>query len=327
MIKKIFIIVATICSAWLLTGCSSKDNNADVDVKPRATVKVAPARLGSIDDMVKATGSFEVLRDEKVKSTIPGKVLKVYVLEGDVVHKGQLLVKVLSQESYAAITGARELLAQAVTPSEKAQAEEAVHLAKNTAAIASITAPFSGAIIQRFATEGELVDQGTNLVEVVDLNSEYFVANVPINYVASISPGQLAVVSIPGMNISPIYGTVRAINPATDPNTQSIQVRIDLHSIPPLVVAGTFGNVQIKIGEARSVVLVPKLAVYHNDELDQYFVWKVQGDSVALLTPVQVGLSDSSSIEITAGVKPGNMVATEGGYGLPDSTSVTVVNN
>lgn len=327
MIKRIPIFIMSIMFAWALTGCSSKKDNSDVDIKPRATVKVAHARLGNIDNMVKATGSFEVLRDEKVKSTVPGKVLRVYVLEGDVVHKGQLLVKVLSQESYAAITGARALLAQAVTPIERAQAKEALDLAESTASIASITAPFSGAVIQRYATEGELVNQGTNLVEVVDLNSEYFVANVPINYVASISAGQLAVVSIPGMNIPPVYGTVRAINPATDPNTQSIQVRIDLHSIPPLVVAGTFGNVQIKIGEARSVVLVPKPAVYHNDELDQYFVWKIQGDSIALLTPVKVGLSDSSSIEIKAGIKPGDIVATAGGYGLPDSTAVTVVNN
>jgi RND family efflux transporter MFP subunit len=264
--------------------------------------------------MVNATGSFEVLRDEQVKSTIPGKVLKVYVLEGDAVRKGQLLVKVLSQESYAAITGARELIAQATSPFQKQQAEEALHLAESTAAIASIKAPFSGAIIRRFVTEGELVGQGTNLIEMVDLNSEYFVANVPINYVAAINPGQLAIVTIPGMSIPPVHGTVRAINPATDPNTQSVQVRIDLKSIPPLVAAGTFGNVQIKIGEARSVVLVPKPAVYHNDELNQYFLWRIQGDTIALLTRVDVGLSDSSDFEITSGLKPGDVIATADGF-------------
>ncbi|HQT92226.1 MAG TPA: efflux RND transporter periplasmic adaptor subunit, partial [Candidatus Kryptobacter bacterium] len=184
--------------------------------------------------------------------------------------------------------------------------------------------PFSGAIIHRFVTEGELVTQGTDLVEMVDLRSEYFVANVPINYVSSIRPGQSVVVTIPGMNITPVHGSVEAINPATDPNSQSIQVRISLRSIPALVTAGTFGNVQIKVGEARSVVLVPKEAVYHNDELNQYFVWRIQGDSIALLTQVNVGLSDSSRFEITSGIRPGDVVATVGGYGLPDSTDVKV---
>ncbi len=327
VMRKLSILLLLAAFGYSFAGCGRKGDGPESDVRPRATVEVATARLGNIDNMVTATGSFEVLRDEKVKSTIAGKVMKVYVLEGDVVHKGQLLVKVLSQESYAAITGARELLAQAVTPSAKAQAKEAVHLAESTAAAASITAPFPGAIIRRFVTEGELVIQGTDLVEMVDLNSEYFVANVPINSVSSINPGQLAIVTIPGMNIPPVQGTVQAINPATDPNTQSIQVRIALRSIPPLVAAGTFGNVQIKIGEARSVVLVPKPAVYHNDELNQYFVWRIQGDSIALLTPVQVGLSDSSSFEVTSGIKPGDVVTTVGGYGLPDSTAVTVGNN
>ncbi len=320
-----FLIVVTL--GWILSGCGTKRDDVETGIKPRATVEVARSVLGNIDNMVNATGSFEVLRDEQVKSTIPGKVLKVFVLEGDAVHKGQLLVKVLSQESYAAITGAREMIAQATSPFQKQQAEEALHLAQSTAATASITAPFSGAIIRRFVTEGELVGQGTNLIEMVDLNSEYFVANVPINYVAEITPGQLAIVTIPGMSIRPVYGTVRAINPATDPNTQSVQVRIDLKSIPPLVAAGTFGNVQIKVGEARSVLLVPKPAVYHNDELDEYFVWKIQGDTIALLTRVNVGLADSSNFEITSGLNPGDVVATVGGYGLPDSTAVKVVKN
>lgn len=327
MIKKIPIFLLSLLFAWIISGCGPKKDGSEADIKPRATVEVAQATLGNIPNMVNATGSFEVLRDEMVKSTVPGEVQKVYVLEGDAVHKGQLLVRVLSQESYAAITGAQEMLAQATTPFEKGQAEHALELAQGTAAIASITAPFSGAVVHRFVTEGELVSQGTNLIEMVDLKSEYFVANVPINYVASIQPGQLAVVTIPGMDVPPVYGTVQAINPATDPNTQSIQVRIELRSIPPLVAAGTFGNVQIKIGEARSVVLVPKPAVYHNDELNQYFVWRIQGDSIALLTRVNVGLSDSSDFEITSGLKPGDVVATVGGYGLPDSTAVSVVNN
>jgi len=82
--------------------------------------------------------------------------------------------------------------------------------------------------------------------------------------------------------------------------------------------------VRIKVGERRSVVLVPKQAVYHDDELDRYFVWRIQGDSLALMTQVHVGLEDSSDFEITSGIKQGDFVATVGGYGLPDSTDVKV---
>jgi membrane fusion protein (multidrug efflux system) len=322
--KTLSFLIPLFCTV-VLFGCSSKNGNSEAEFKPRATVEVAPAVLGFIDDVVSSTGSFQVLRDERVRSTINGKVERVLVLEGDAVKKGQVLVTILSQESNAAIAGAEQLLNQATTEADRNHAERALRLAESTAARANIAAPFSGAIIHRFVTEGELVSQGSDLVELVDPNTKYFLANIPLNDVSEIRKGLPAVVTIPAMDIPPLRGSVQAVNPATDPNSQSVQVRISLNSIPALVTSGTFANVQIKVGRHNSVVLVPKPAIFHDDELNQYFVWRIQGDSLALLTRVTIGLSDSSSVEVTSGLKSGDIVATVGGYGLPDSTQVTVL--
>jgi membrane fusion protein (multidrug efflux system) len=319
------LFLSSLFLAGFLSGCGSKNDDGEATVKPRASVEVAPAVLGSIDDVVGSTGSFQVLRDERIKSTINGKVEKVLVLEGDAVTKGQTLVTILSQESNAAITGAEQLLSQATTETDKERAEHALRLAEKTAAIARITSPFTGAIIRRFITEGELVSQGADLVEIVDPSSEYFLANFPLNDVSLLRVGQQALVTVSAMDIPPLHGTIQAINPATDPNSQSVQVRISLKAIPALVTSGTFGNVDIKVGHHDKVVLVPKPAVFHDDELNQNFVWRIQGDSLALVTPVTVGLNDSAHAEIITGLKSGDIVATVGGYGLPDSTDVTVV--
>jgi membrane fusion protein (multidrug efflux system) len=327
MAKRLPNILLPILLAGIMYSCSSKKDDADSDIRPRATVEVAQAAIGNIDETVNTTGTFEVLRDEKVKSTIAGKVQRVFVLEGDAVRKGQVLVTVLSQESNAAITGAARLVSRAGTETEKKQAESALRLAEQTAAVAEITAPFSGVVIRRFVTEGELVGQGADLVEMTDPKTEYFIANVPVSYIGSIKNGQRAVVTIPGSDLKPITGTVQAINPATDPNSQSVQVRVGFEAVPDAVPVGTFGNIVIKTGEKDRVILVPRQAVYHDDELDQYFVWRIQGDSLALLTRVQVGLSDSSRTQITSGIKSGDIVATAGGYGLPDSTDVTVASH
>ena len=324
MTKKTSSFLVPLACSLILFACSSSNDNNEAEVRPRATVEVAPAVLGSIDDVVRSTGSFQVLRDERVKSTISGKIERVLVLEGDPVKKGQVLATILSQESNAAIAGAEQLLNQATTETGRNHAERVLQLAESTATIAKITAPFSGAIIHRFVAEGELVSQGSDLVELVDPETKYFLANIPLNDVSEMRKGLPAVVTIAAMDIPPLHGSVQAINPATDPNSQSVQVRISLHSIPALVTSGTFANVQIKVGEHRSVVIVPKPALFHDDELNQYFVWRIQGDSLALVTRVTVGLSDSSSVEVTSGLKPGDIVATVGGYGLPDSTHVTV---
>jgi len=324
MNTRISILLNCLLYGAVLLGCQSKTDESDLDVRPRATVEVALATRGSIIDFVNANGSFQVLRDEKIKSTIAGKMEKVLVLEGDAVHKGQVLATILAQESNASIAGAEQLLSQATTDAERTRAETALRLAQNTAAIAKIAAPFDGSIVHRFVSEGELIAQGTDLVEIVDPKTEYFVTNIPMNTVSSIRNGLQAIVTIPAINVHPLRGIVQAINPTTDPNSQSVQVRISLSAIPPLVSAGTFGNVQIKVAQHNSVILVPRSAVYHDDELDQYQVWRIQGDSLALITRVSVGLSDTSNFEITSGLRPGDVVATVGGYGLPDSTQVSV---
>lgn len=318
------LLLGSLFLAAVLSGCGSKNDDSEADVTPRASVEVAPAVLGSIDHLVSSTGSFQVLRDERVKSAIAGKIEKVFVLEGDVVHKGQTLATILSQESNAVIAGAEQLLSQATTESERTRAEAALRLAQSTAAVANIVAPFDGGIVRRFVAEGELITQGSDLVEIVDPKTEYFITNIPMNSVSSIKTGQQAIVTIPAMNMPPLRGTVQAINPVTDPNSQSVPVRISLSAIPAFVTAGTFGNVQIKVAQHNSVVLVPRPAIYHDDELDQSMVWRIQGDTLALITRVSVGLADSSHVEITSGLRPGDIVATVGGYGLPDATRVSV---
>ncbi len=324
MINNVSILLVCPLFTGLLLGCGSKGDDTSAEATPHATVSVATSRLGELDNTLTATGSFEVLRDEKIKSTIGGRVEKVFVLEGDRVRKGQVVATIISRESFAAIEGARQLLSKGNSAADTQQAHDALRLAESTAAVARIVAPFSGAVISRFVGEGELVNEGTDVVELVDPNSEYFVANVLIDDIASVHPGQPVRISVPGVAASVLRGKVQAITPATNPNSQSLEVRIGLEAVSPRITTGTFGYAEIRIGKVTSVVLVPRQAIYHDDELDRYYVWRIQGDSMALLTQIGVGLSDSTSVEVTFGLKPGDVVATVGGYGLPDSTRVTV---
>ena len=316
--------IAIAAISTLLVGCRSDNDENETVTKPRAAVSVTTVTPGSIDATMSSTGSFEVLRDEHIKSTITGKILHVFVLEGDAVQKGQRLVTILSQESNAAIDGATQLLAQAGTDSSRNQAERALRLAEHAAAVGVINAPFSGAITHRYVTEGELVGQGTDLVEIVDPRSKYFVANIPLSDISSVKTGQPVVVTLSTLEADPMRGIVQAINPSTDPNSQSIQVRVSLTSIPAIVTRGVFGHVRITVDRHKGVVVIPQAAIYHDDELGRYQVWRIQGDTLALITPVTVGIMDSSRAEILSGLSAGDAVATTGGYGLPDSTAVTV---
>ncbi|HET9131411.1 MAG TPA: efflux RND transporter periplasmic adaptor subunit, partial [Terriglobia bacterium] len=96
MTQKIpLFLVGMLFWSWCLTGCGSNNDNSEADVRPRANVEVAAAAVGTIDNIVSSTGSFQVLHDERIKSTINGKVEKVLVLEGDRVTKGQALATIM----------------------------------------------------------------------------------------------------------------------------------------------------------------------------------------------------------------------------------------
>lgn len=317
---RVFVLLVL---SLFIAACSSGDKG-ESDVKPRALVKVAPVTLGNITQFINVPGSAQVLRDEKIRAVIPGKVVDLKVLEGDHVQKGQPLLSVISKESDAAIAGAREMLALARTDEEKSEAEEALKLAEQSASKSVVAAPFNGTISGRFVTDGEYVVEGADLLEIVDNSSIYFMANVPIQNSQSVHQGQQVVINFPITNFPPMGGVVIVISPDVDPSTQCVDVRITFNSMPPLLKPGMFGMASIKLAEHRSVLLVPKPAVYHDDELNKYFVVRSQGDTLALLTQVNVGLMDSTRVEILSGIGKQDTIITTGGYGLPDSTEIRV---
>jgi multidrug efflux pump subunit AcrA (membrane-fusion protein) len=73
----------------------------------------------------------------------------------------------------------------------------------------------------------------------------------------------------------------------------------------------------------RSVLLVPPTAVLRDDETNTASVVVISPGSVARTIEVTVGAADKGLVEVAGrGLSEGQLVITEGNYGLPDSTRV-----
>jgi multidrug efflux pump subunit AcrA (membrane-fusion protein) len=81
--------------------------------------------------------------------------------------------------------------------------------------------------------------------------------------------------------------------------------------------------VQVDIDAERhtGVVIVPAAALVREGEETAVFV--AMGDK-ATRVPVQIGLNDGDRIEITSGVKAGDMVIVDGQAGLPDDAKIMI---
>ena len=73
-------------------------------IKSAGTVKVevSPISMGRIEQVISAPGKIHALKEVNINSDIMGKLVKLYVEEGDWVKEGQLLAKLDSTEQFAA---------------------------------------------------------------------------------------------------------------------------------------------------------------------------------------------------------------------------------
>jgi multidrug efflux pump subunit AcrA (membrane-fusion protein) len=122
---------------------------------------------------------------------------------------------------------------------------------------------------------------------------------------------------------------VSAIEPAADPQSQSVRARITFAELGSsersALKTDMFGTARIVVGVHRGVLLIPRSALLRNDETNETSLVIVTPDSLAVTIPVSVAAATDSLVEVAGGgLSEGQLVITEGNYGLPDSTRVRV---
>ena len=325
-------LVAISAMALLLAAGCSKQGSAEQQepiAKVTVPVKVATVMIGEMDRTLSAHGQTEALRKETVVTPVAGTVTVLPLLEGSTIEPGDTLAIIETKESQAAVSGAEALLASASTPKQRAEAEHALELAKANRSRAAITTKARGVVSTKSVVEGSVVADGAELVTIIDPASMDFVAMVSAQDLKLISVGQNALVHLPSFGGSDLVATVRAISPETDPQSQTVRVRLEFSGMQSadrrLVKENMAGTARIIIAVDKGVLLVPRAALLRNDETDSYSVVVVTPDSLSKSIPITVVASTDSAAEVTApDLTVGMPVVVEGHYALADSTRVTV---
>jgi len=94
-------------------------------------------------------------------------------------------------------------------------------------------------------------------------------------------------------------------------NVLTYDVPVSLEGINGVALRpGMTANLNIVVGQRQDVLLVPALAVQQSDEGNVVLVQDTP-DGPAVTTPVQVGLSDGTYVEIASGLIEGDRVLVE----------------
>ncbi|MEO0545984.1 MAG: efflux RND transporter periplasmic adaptor subunit [Pseudomonadota bacterium] len=206
--------------------------------------------------------------------------------------------------------------AEAREQSRKAQLAEAQYRFERS----KIMAPFSGVIIEVSTIPGAYIQAGSSVVRMIDIDAVEIQASVPTRYVKSLQPGQTMKASFETGEELPL--NLRAVLPLEDPSTRTRSVRFTSPGLSAIgnMAVGQALTVQIPVGEARSVLSVPKDALVQGRGGWSVFV---AAEGKAQPRTVQIGVALGGRYEVLSGLQEGDQVVVRGNERLRPGQSIT----
>lgn len=131
---------------------------------------------------------------------------------------------------------------------------------------------------------------------------------IPENKLASIHPGQSAVIDFWALQNVTAEGHIREIAPMADPATRTYEVKVSINNMPPQAKLGMTAKVSFT-GGSSDIVTLPKSAIYQTENTPQ--VWIVKDNHVTLV-PVEIAGYENNSVKIKSGLQKGDIVVTGG---------------
>jgi multidrug efflux pump subunit AcrA (membrane-fusion protein) len=183
-----------------------------------------------------------------------------------------------------------------------------------------LRSPIAGFITDRPLYPGEMASTAAPLLTVMDISQVIAKAHIPQSDALQLHKGDAATISLAGLE-KPINGKVSLISPALDPNSTTVEVWVQAPNPDQLLRPGTAAQIAITAQTVKDALVVPSAALL-NAKGDAAQVMVVDSQNQASSRDVKTGIQTGQQVQIVSGLKPGEVVVSEGAYGLPDKTKV-----
>jgi cobalt-zinc-cadmium efflux system membrane fusion protein len=175
-----------------------------------------------------------------------------------------------------------------------------------------ILAPADGYIIEKNVTPGKTVELSAVTFVIGDLSKVWMLASVRQEDLGKLRVDQAAFVTLPGQDGVRLAGKIANLGQQFDPDTRTMQVRIELANPDGRLRPEMLANAEIPVGGRKPVLVVSSDAVQQVNGQDVVFV-RTAPDRFAV-RPVQVGETADGKTPILEGIKAGDQVAIRGSF-------------
>jgi cobalt-zinc-cadmium efflux system membrane fusion protein len=184
----------------------------------------------------------------------------------------------------------------------------------------AIRAPFSGRVIMRNITRGEVVETQQKLFTIADLSDVWVVANVPEKDIRFLRPDQQVGVIVAAYPHAMVSGKITYIGDVLDPATRTLRLRVTVPNPERMLKPEMFATVRVYAAPDVDVVTIPLSALQNATGGKIVFVRK--GSNRFEPRQVRLGQEQDEQVAVLEGLKEGEELVVKGGFALKSEMEI-----
>ena len=359
--NKLKLLILIIFSLFLFfAGCDKKDiAESDKNIEKTDTeailVETVQPVMQKVVHQIRAVGSFLPNDEVAIAPEIEGKIEKILVDEGDVIHIGQLLLQIEDKRHKLSVNEAEarirtnkaslaylettlkrnealwkkqvlsdqdydETLSRVIMTRARADSlQAALDWARKNLEDTKVYSPMEGVIIEKTVSTGEYVHVGDTLLKVVKINPLKLHFTLPETYTGMVCLGQQVKARVKSYPDEDFFGKICFINPHIDPVTRAVNIKAYFDNMDNRLNPGFFADVFIFKNINEKALVIPGEGVIHREGKHIAYIMK---NGVAKRQKLQIGEYQQGCIEILSGIRPDDLVITSGNRSVQDGSIV-----
>ena len=261
---------------------------------PPATISTRKRSTDTWPLSLAAVGTLRAVRGTDVTTEASGIVEAIEFESGDSVEQGDVLVtldratdfaELAALEAQAALSEQELSRAQNLIASNSISKAEVDQRAAQAAAARAnvdaqrariaqkvIRAPFAGQLGIRRIDLGQHIAPGTAIVTLQSLDPIFVNFKLPQQLLADVHVDYRVEIALEGLEHRKFDGRVTAIEPRVDESTRNFEAQATLGNEDDVLRPGMFAQVDVDLGAAENVIVVPQTSISYNPYGDSVWV-------------------------------------------------------
>ena len=301
-------------------------------VEPERKIEIFSRLSAYIKQIVKEEGAY--VKENDVLALLDDTEIKITYRQASIQLEQ---AKLTYEEAENNFTRSQELVKKDLISEQEYQATEALYkqrkldydnrqenfknlqLQLNWTKIRALS---EGYITERLIETGDRVNSNQQVYTIEDFSPLLIRVFVPTYDSIKLKTGMQAEVNTEILKGSSFDGKVKLINPRIDVETGTVKVTVEIFDESLKLKPGMFVEVRIVIGVKEGVLVIPRKAILFKQNKTYVFV---MNRSQVAQQEVTLGLTEEDQVEITSGLKEGNVIVVVGVESLKDGQRVEVV--